>query len=262
MKPLEYIRERIRTGHYTFSREEAGKALCKDGAVLSSTLNRLKHDGWVYPLSRGFYLVLDLQHQAKGILDPVWFVDEWAHHHKVEYYVAGLSAAELHGAAHQRPMQFQVFADRQLRSVKHPRIHLAVLYKKSISKTMREKRKSPAGYFYVSTPEITACDIIAYHRCCPSLDHAATVLVELGEALSAEGLAELAEQGYMPTVLQRLGWLMDYVGWQEKTGPLHDVIERRRLRWHALDTRLSAKGERDDRWKLIVNTDVQPDIER
>ena len=136
MKPIAYIKERIKAGRYTFTRDEAAKALHKDGAVLNSTLNRLKHDGWVYPLSRGFYLALDIRHQARGILDPVLFVDDWARHHKVEYYVAGLSAAEQHGAAHQRPMQFQLFTDRQLRSIKHPELHIAVLFKKDITDTM------------------------------------------------------------------------------------------------------------------------------
>ena len=230
--------------------------------MLNSTLNRLKHDGWVYPLSRGFYLALDIRHQARGILDPVLFVDDWARHHKVEYYVAGLSAAEQHGAAHQRPMQFQVFADRQLRSIKHPELHIAVLFKKDITDTMWEQRKTPAGYFRLATPEITAYDIVAYHRSCPSLDHAATVLVELGEVLSEERLTDLAERGCRLSVLQRVGWLLDYVGWQEKTGELHDALAGKRLLWRPLDTRLPVEGDRDSRWKIVLNTDIQPDIER
>jgi len=262
MKPLEYIKARIRTGHHTFTRAEAEAALGMQGAVLSSTLNRLKRAGWVYPLTRGLYLVLDIQHQSMGILEPTWFVDDWARHHRAEYYVAGLSAAALHGAAHQRPMQFQVVANMQLRSVRQPRIHLVVLFKNAVTERMRERRKSPAGYFYVSTPEMTAFDIVAYRRSCPSLDHAATVLVELGEALSADALAGLLEQGCMPSVCQRLGWLMDHAGWQEKTKPLHDALSKQRLSWHALDTRLAAKGDRNGRWRVIVNTDVQADIER
>lgn len=262
MKPIEYIKHRIKSGYYTFSRAEAAEALNKAGAVLSSTLNRLKHDGWIYPLSRGFYLALDVQHQVRGFLDPVWFVDDWAHHHNVEYYVAGLSAAEQHGAGHQRPMQFQVFTDRQLRSIKHPELQIEVLFKKNITDAMWEERKVPTGYFHLATPEITAYDIIANHRSCPSLDHAATVFVELGEVLSGKYLAGLVDQGCMLSVLQRVGWLLDFVGWQEKTGPLHDALSRKRLLWHTLETRIAGKGERDNRWKIVVNTEIQPDIER
>jgi predicted transcriptional regulator of viral defense system len=222
----------------------------------------LKREGWVCPLSRGFFLALDVQHQEWGRLDPTWFVDEWARYYGTGYYVGGLSAAAHHGAAHQRAMQFQVFADRQLRSVKSDRLHMLVMYKKRISDEMWEQRKSPAGYFRVATPEMTAYDIMAYRRCCPSLDHAATVYVELGETLSAEALAGLLQPGRNVSVLQRVGWLLDYVGWQERSGLLHDALSKRRLQWRPLDPRMATAGERDSRWKLIVNSDVQPDIER
>ena len=130
-------------------------------------------------------------------------------------------------------------------------------------KDLWEQRKSPAGYFRLATPEMTAYDIVAYHRSCPSLDHAATVLVELGEVLSAERLAGLVEeQGCMLSVLQRVGWLLDYVGWQEKTEELHAALRARRLPWRPLDSRLKSSDERDRRWKILVNTDIQPDIER
>ena len=131
MKLVEFIKDRIKAGRYTFTREEAARACHKNGAVLSSALAsaQARKIGFIlYPVD--FYLALDVQHQGKGILDPVWFVDDWARYHKIGYYVAGLSAAEQHGAAHQRPMQFQVFTNRQMRSIKHAKLHLALLFKK------------------------------------------------------------------------------------------------------------------------------------
>jgi len=262
MRPLDFIKDLIKTGRYTFTREEAAKSWQKQGPTLNSALAQLKRENWIYPLSRGFYLALDVQHQAKGVLDPVWFVDDWARFHRVEYYVAGLSAAMHHGAAHQRPMQFQVVTDRQMRSIRHPKLHLALLFKKQITSVMWEQRKSPAGYFRLATPEMTAYDIVAYHRSCPSLDLAATVLVELGEVLSVDRLSDLIKQGCTISVLQRLGWLLEYVGWREIAEGLHAVLMAKRLSWSLLDTRLQDGGPQDPRWRIIVNTDVQPDIER
>ncbi len=262
MRPVEFVKNLISSGRCTFTRRNAAEALHKDGSALSVVLNRLKHDGWVLPLSRGFYLALDVQHQARGTLDPTWFVDEWARFHKVEYYVGGLSSAEQHGAAHQRPMQFHVFTNRQLRSLRNGKLHIVVLFKKGISEMMWEQRKTPAGYFRVATSEMTAYDILAYQRSCPSLDHAATVFVELGEVLSDERLAALIGLGAKVAVLQRLGWLLDFVGWREKTERLHDALQKKRLQWHSLDPRIAAAGEKDGRWKISVNLDVQPDIER
>ena len=127
---------------------------------------------------------------------------------------------------------------------------------------MWEQRKAPTGYFHLATSEITAYDIVAYHRSCPSLDHAATVFVELGEVLAEEKLAGLVGSGCILSVLQRVGWLLDFVGWKEKTGALHEALSKKRLLWRSLETRLAGEGDRNKRWKIVVNTDVQPDIER
>ena len=112
-----FVKNLLKRGRYTFTREEAFTELGKRGPALNLVLQRLKDAGWVVPFSRSFYLALDVQHQGVGMLDPIWFVDDWARYVQAEYYVGGLSAAALQGAAHQRPMQFQVFADRQIRAI-------------------------------------------------------------------------------------------------------------------------------------------------
>ncbi len=263
MKTAEqFIKDLLQRGRYSFTIEEAARQLGKEGPALNTALQRLKQAGWIVPFSRGFYLALDVQHQGVGILDPAWFIDDWARHVRAAYYVGGLSAAALHGAAHQRPMQFQVFADRQLRPVQRRGVQLVVFYKKRIPDSGREKRKSPAGYFYVSRPELTAYDLIAYPRCCPSLDHAATVLVELAEALDADRLARLAETAGDRAVWQRVGWLLERLNWPEKAGALYTVLAQRQCSWVPLEPRLPARGTRNRRWSIIENSDIQPDIER
>lgn len=259
--PQQFVRGLLSRGRYTFTLEQAAEALGRQGPVLNTVLQRLKRDGWVVSFSRGFYLVLDVQHQAAGMLDPKWFVDDWTKSLRVEYYVGGLSAAELHGAAHQRPMVFQVVANRQLHTIGHPKFRMDIMYKKKIIPEMWEQKKSPAGYFRVSIPEVTAYDVVAYHRACPSLDHAATVMVELGEVLRSDALGRLPILGCRLPVLQRLGWLLNRTGWREKADHLAEALRGKRLAWRPLEKRLPAEGERDKRWKIIVNTDVQPDIE-
>jgi predicted transcriptional regulator of viral defense system len=257
-----FVKDLLKRGRYSFTLREADEKLGKQGPVLNLALQRLKKAGWIAPVSRGFYVALDVQHQTAGMLDPVWFVDDWARHMRMAYYVGGLSAAELHGAAHQRPMQFQVFGDRQIRDVKQPGLHLATFYKRNLAASPTVKLKSPAGFFLASTPEATAGDIVSYHRCCPSLDHAATVLVELAEAIDARRLAALTEQGFSVPILQRMGWLLDHVKWPEKAERLHATLSRNALNWVALESRLPPSGRRNDRWRVIENTDIQPDIER
>jgi hypothetical protein len=149
-------------------------------------------------------------------------------------------------------MVFQVFMNRRARSVRHPKLRVQVFYKKDVPPKLVGSRKSPAGYFKLSSPELTAYDVVAYPRSCPSLDHAATVFVELGEAIQEEALAELPQHGCKFSSLQRVGWLLDRAGWEEKTEPLRRVLQQHRLSWRLLDTRLSpGEGPRNQRWKII-----------
>ena len=259
---IDFVKDILGQGRCSFTLDEASQAIGQRGQTLNMTLQRLKHDKWVVPFSQGFYLALDVQHQPAGMLDPEWFVDEWARFLGVEYYVGGLSAAALHGAAHQHPIAFQVFLNRVVRSVNKGGLRVDVFYKRAIPSAAVERRKCPAGYFRISNPELTAYDLIAYERCCPSVDLAATVYVELGEAIDSVRLAALREQGARDAELQRVGWLLDQMGWKEKTTSLHEALSQSHLVWRALDRRLPASGERNDHWKVLVNTDVQPDIER
>lgn len=256
---LQFIKELLGSGRYTFTLEEASQMLNKSGPALNLILQRLKKDGWIVPFARRFYIVLDVQHQADGILDPAWFIDDWARYHKVEYYVAGLSAAAAHSAAHQRPMVFQVMVDRQMRSITRAGLRLQLLNKCNIVKTMWSQRKSFAGFYRVSTPAMTAYDIVAYRRACPSLDLVASVLAELGEAIEPNVLALLPELGCKTVILQRLGWLLSYTGWSEKADSLFSILDLKHLSWQAVDPKLEREGERDMKWKIIVNT--HPDIE-
>ena len=257
----EFVKGILGQGRYCFTLNEAANATGVDGQALNMVLQRLKNDGWVVPFSRGFYLALDIQHQAAGMLDPEWFVDDWAKFLGVEYYVGGLSAAAVHGAAHQRPFVFQVFMPRNMRAVSKGGVNVEAFCKRNIQDDSVEQRKSPAGYFRVSKPELTAYDLLAYPRCCPSLDLAATVFAELGESIESLRLQQLPAKDAITAVLQRVGWLLDRTGWREKTDGLHDALGSLRQVWRPLDSRLPRDGDRNSRWKIIENSDVQPDVE-
>jgi len=259
---LAFVKAILGRGRFSFTHDEVAQALNRRGQALNMTLQRLKRDGWIVPFSRGFYVALDVQHQSAAMLDPRWFVDDWARFLGAAYYMGGLSAAALHGAAHQRPVVFQVFMNRAIRPVTCRHLRVEVFFKQAIPEALVDRHKTPAGYFRASSPELTAYDILANRRCCPSLSHAATVYVELGEAIHPARLASLTRNGGRIAVLQRAGWLLDHAGWAEKTARLHADITRRRLAWRPLDGRMPLEGSRDERWRVLVNADVQPDIRR
>lgn len=256
---IEFVRRLLRRGRGTFSRQDAAQEL-GNGSSLSNKLARLEASGWIMPVGRGFYAIVEPGNQAFGFAPPQMFLDDWARHRGIQYYVGGISAAEIHGAAHQRPQTYQVVVDRTLRAFEYGDLRLFFFQKKPITDRMWMQKTVPAGYLRVSTPEVTAYDLLFLPKACRSLSRVATVLVELGEVLKAPGLAALCGMGCETIPLQRLGWLLDHTGWEALTGKLRDVLQRRKPQWRRLEPQLPEQGRRNARWRIIENTQVEPDV--
>lgn len=257
---LNFVRGLLSRGCYTITRAEASKALDRQGSALDKILQRLKKSGWLLPLGDSFFVIVDPLHQGIGSIPPAWFLGAWAQFKALEYYVSGVSAAEIHGAAHQRPQVFQIVVNRSIRPFRIPSVNIMFLYKKRISSIMWESKKVPTGFFRVSTPEVTAYDLLALRRACPSIDRIATIYVELGEMIRADALARLFTLNCETAILQRLGWLLDRTGWSKITGRLAEKLKAHQMNWTLLQPGLDAPGRRNKKWRIIENTDVQPDI--
>lgn len=252
----QFVLDRLQRGYYTFTRDEIDRATGGGDATLMALL-RLRRQGWVFSPAKGFYLIIDPQHQGTGYLPVEWFIDEWMRFSGGEYYLGLLTAAMLHGAAHHKPQVTQVMRDRRAANLRKGAYRVDFYYKQAIAVGMWEQRKSPAGYYRISTPEVTAYDLLRYPRACPSLDLAATILAELGERIEAERLAGLLDFGADTAVLQRLGWLLDAAGWEERTTILARRLQQQRRVWQSLRTDAPRMGERNAHWHIIVNAEVE-----
>ena len=78
------------------------------------------------------------------------------------YYVALLSAASLHGAAHQQPQEFFVVTTFKQLTTKKKGIRINYITKKDIPYNLLEKRKTDSGYVNISSPALTAADLVYY----------------------------------------------------------------------------------------------------
>jgi len=194
LRAREFMLSRLEHGYYTFSLQDAESAV-GTGEKTQKALSRLAKQGWLFSPSTGFYVIIDPQHQGSGSLPVEWFVDDWMKYLGGHYYIGMLSAAVLHGVSHQKPQQVQIVRDREARNLAKGPYNISFFFKKNISEACYEQRQSPAGYFNVSTPGVTAYNILRYPKACPSLDLAATVLQELGEKINPDRLAALVDTG-------------------------------------------------------------------
>jgi hypothetical protein len=80
--------------------------------------------------------------------------------------------------------------------------------------------KTPTGHSRVSTPEITALDLMRCRKGSGSIDFAATVTAQLAERLNPVRLAEVAHASGEIAIAQRLGYRLERTGHADRATAL------------------------------------------
>ena len=172
-------------------------------------------------------------------------------------------AAEMLGAAHQRPQRFSVMTT-------FPQLHvqketsLDWNHRASINRALLQTRNSETGSVCFSCPELTALDLVQYEQHIGGLSRAATVIEELSEQTDWKGAAEngLFAQTTIATI-QRLGYILEEVLLnQEQADALFTELHllSPKLNRFPLFSRKSAEGsEVNKRWNILINTEIEID---
>lgn len=247
-------------GRYTFTREDAEEASGASFVAVQSALRRLKQKGHVVSPRRGFYVIVPPEHREAGSPPASWFIEDLMRFCACDYYVGLLSAASLHGAAHQKPMVFQVLTDKLSTTMKIGRITIQTRRSRAVGRSPIQRVQTETGTMAVSTSEATALDLVRFPRASGSWNNIATVLVELNERMDPDRLVEAAKLGRLSDA-QRLGYLLDLLHEARLAEPLADWLAAQRTTIVALRTDKPFDGcETDTRWRVIPNEDVEPDL--
>jgi len=248
------------SSRYSFSTSEALQALGISPPALKVALGRLAHQKRVVSPARGFYLILPPEYRSLGCLPADQFIPDLMRRLKLPYYAGLLTAAQFHGAAHQRPMEFQVFVKKPRRRIACGSVRVKFIVRKEIAGVPVQKLNTPRGSVAVSTPEATAIDLIGYQRQAGGLSQVATVLAELAERIDSKKLPLAAATAPVPW-LQRLGYVLDQVGAADKTENLKKLV---RARAHEpvplLPGAPYSKASRNVDWKVYVNARAEVDL--
>lgn len=249
-------------GRYTFLRYEAFEALGISNNALKLALSRqIKKKRIIKPVN-GFYVIVPLEYSISGAPPASWFIDDLMKFLELPYYVALLSAAALHGAAHQQPQEFQIITNKPLRSILCGRNRIRFVLKQNMEKSLTDLIKTTTGYMKVSTPETTAFDLIRYTNAAGQLSNIATVLSELSEKLRSKQLVKVVgEENIEATYLQRMGFLLDYIGSENKTKLLHKRLAQlpsiRTISLNPLNPH--AAEQKNKKWRLYINENIEAD---
>ncbi|MEK7690855.1 MAG: type IV toxin-antitoxin system AbiEi family antitoxin [Bdellovibrionota bacterium] len=258
---LNYIEELQAQGRLVFTSDEVRERLGESpNAFHKASLRLIRKDKLFRPTS-GFYVIIPAEYRSGKSVPPEWYIDALMKFHGLAYYVGGLSAAALHGAAHQAPQELQVITTKPLRPVFAHRTRIRFLTKKAIEETPIQEMKTHTGYFKVSTPEATAFDLVRYYRWAGYLNNVATVLAELSERLDPKKLVNVALAEGETAITQRLGYLLDQYGEKKKTSELRKWLSEKKTKLVPL--RPGWNGEvsaRDEQWRVLINDKVETDL--
>lgn len=255
-------------GKRSFTLDQAMRDLnLKRENILTSVYRAKKRDEIISPAS-GLYVIVPPEHQVYGCIPADELIPILMDYIQTDYYVALLSAAAYYGASHQKSASFQIISNKRfIKPLNFGQIHIECIYKKLIVGLPTRSVTVNTGYLKVSTPEVTAMDLLRYTAKSGGLNHIATVLTELIESIDPDKLLALAQSSDEKAWIQRLGYIL------EKIEPMNDIVTKatidklssylttQRRRYIPLANEQGFEGfKRNKRWNIIENTTIESDL--
>ncbi len=256
----EYIANLAASGRYHFTSLEAQKGLGVTAAAAKLALNRLAKQGLVASPARGYYVVVPPEYRSIGCLPADQFIPSLMARLNQLYYVGLLSAAQYYGAAHHRPQEFQIFLAKSRRPIRCGAVRVVFMLHRRLAAVPTQSFNTPRGTILVSSPEATAFDLVGYVQNAGGLNQVATVLSELAERIDPKKLAAAAQTVPIGWA-QRLGYLLDHLGFDAKTPALKEYVRTNAKRSSVLSLQATTKHSRRNKsWKLDVNAKVEAEL--
>ena len=260
----EWLRQREIRGKTITSLEEVNSAFPNlSKQVVFNTLSRLKKEKILYSPYSAFYVTIPSQYVLRGEVPPYYYMDAFMSRQGKRYYFGLLSAGALWGAAHQRAQNDFVIMERpRLSQVGISKRGVKWIYRKEIPCDFLCTKNGEAGPVVYSNAELTALDMVQYEQYAGGYSVVATVLGELLESTDFSKAADGLFRHFNIATIQRLGFIIEkvlgdknqgeviYSQWRECFDQPHYV---------PLSPRRKPEGERDERWKIVVNTEMEAD---
>ena len=259
---LEDFTNKLRSlGRYALNLSEIKARFSLSEKALYQSLYRLKLKNKIAQVRKGFYVIITPEYAHTGMLPATLFIDDMMKSLNRNYYIGLHSAAALYGAAHQQPMEFFVVTENpSLRNIRNEKIKLNFFVKKDWDDSSIIKKKTDAGYINVSSPALTALDLLFYSNQV-GINRTVTILKELMNEIKPSELAKVAKNYQQVTAIQKLGYLFENeLDNQKLANVLFYVIKSKKFFPVALVSQNGKAGLMDKKWKVIGNTQIESDL--
>lgn len=252
-----FLNELQSKGRYAVTLEEVKRKFDVSEKAILQNLYRLKSKKQLAQVRQGFYVIVHPQYSRRGMIPATLFIADLMEYLNREYYVCLFSAAALHGAGHQQPMQFQVMTGKpSLRNIQNTKLSIHFFVKSTWEEWNIVRKKTDAGYIHVSSPALTAFDLLQYHKQIGGLNRIVPILEDLVETIRIPDLNRTVAGQRTPEI-QRLGYILEQIGHERLSSALYKRLDEVVPREIPLSlAHKNREGERDKKWNLILNTEI------
>lgn len=264
-KKYEYIDDYLLTlrsmGRFSFTFQELNEAFNSSEQAIRRKIYRLNVEGKIAIIRKDFYVVLPPEYAQKGALPIYLYIDDLMKFLGRDYYLGLYTSASLHGAAHQQPMEFQVIVQSPLRAIIEKDTRINFLVRKMWNQDGIDKKQAAAGYFNVSSPELTALDFMSYNGKVGGISRIIPILEELLEEIKPSRMYKVAFNYFQISALQRLGYLFDKVfNSQDLAKSIRRALKGKQKQNILLSIASPHMGNIDRDWKVDVNVVIESDL--
>lgn len=261
----KWIKDRAIHGFPTFSIEDVRETgMYSSEQILQNELYRLCSNKTIASVYRGFYVIIPVQYVLRGSVPATYYIDQLMAYLSKPYYVCMLSAAELLGAAHQRPQQFSVMTTfPKRRGVSTRNVIIDWFYREGLPEDALITKNTETGTIRISNPLLTAADLVQYQQHVGGLSLVATILEELSEQINIKSQFASLASFVKKVTWQRLGYILEYVVEEnELADELYEQIRNLPGSLMYMPFSTSAEdntSERNSRWKIKINVQIEKD---
>ena len=260
-----WVDQQMIRGRYIFTKEDVlSQGLAQTDDSIKTSLSRLTRKGIIVSPWKNFYVTLPTEFRLKGDVPPSFFIDRLMKYLERDYYVSLLTAAAFNGAGHQRAMVFQVTVNgNPIRSGIKNGVKLEFTLRNPLPMAYVRHVKTQNGFMNISSPELTALDMVCNEKKIGGLNRTAEVLMELAESMRFDDSKANLLTYFNAPVIQRLGYLLDMIEEHELADDLLSLAQKQQKTFRRIRLKQSKphtdEMETDDRWKIIVNQKIETD---
>jgi predicted transcriptional regulator of viral defense system len=260
---FNYIKQLQSVEEYAFSWNELLNNCNKTETSLKRELSRLVEKNEILNLRKGFYLIIPPRYSKQGQLPIQLYIDKLFKNLNRKYYLGFYSAAKFYGASHQQIQRDYIMMDTpSFSNIKKNTIDISFLTTSKWPEKNILQKKSDAGIFKISSPALTAVDLIHYQTKLGGLNRMLAILEELTEEINQNDITGLLTWYPHKSTLQRFGFLLEELQANENlTKQIKEHLQQSKFFPVLLSPKSRQKpGAIDNAWKVDVNIKLENDL--